>query len=324
MFALYLNFFFLAFMFITSSTVQSETIDRIVARVNKNIITLSELREASAPYLAAARTQLSGSEKEKEKKLKGLEKDILEKMIEEKLIIDKGKTIGITISEKEVDQAIDEVKQRHSLNDIQFQQLLEQQDTSLEDYKEKIKDQILISRILNYEVQSKINFNPAEAKEYYERHKEELYLPEDIKARQILIQCPPNADPSERKRAEAEAEYVHKALLNGADFAQLARKHSQDPSADKGGDIGYIKKGELLPALEKVLFQLKERGSSPVIETRRGFHILKVEEKRAKRLRPFTEVKDIILDKLYKEKLAARHQQWMNEIKKDAFIEIRY
>jgi len=112
--------------------------------------------------------------------------------------------------------------------------------------------------------------------------------------------------------------------LNGADFAQLARKHSQDPSADKGGDIGYIKKGELLPALEKVLFQLKERGSSPVIETRRGFHILKVEEKRAKRLRPFTEVNDIILDKLYKEKLAARHQQWMNEIKKDAFIEIRY
>ena len=113
-------------------------------------------------------------------------------------------------------------------------------------------------------------------------------------------------------------------MLNGADFAQLAKKHSQDPSSEKGGDIGHIKKGELLPALEKALFALEEKAISPVIETERGFHILKVENKRTKRLKPFIEVKNEILDKLYKDKLSARHKEWIDEIKKEAFIEILY
>lgn len=322
LFSLYLNPLLLAIIFAASAFAQSETVDRIVARVNKHIITLSELRAVSEPFLAAARTQLTGPEKEK--KLKELEKSILQKMIEEKLIIDKAKTMGITVTDQEIDKAIDELKQRHSLNDFQFQQLLEQQEIPLEEYKETIKEQILASRAMGVAVHSKIELTEAEAKGYYERHKEEFFLPEDIKARQILIQCPPKADPSERQRAEAEAKHVHKALLNGADFAQLAKKHSQDPSSEKGGDIGHIKRGELLPALEKSLFALEEKAISPVIETGRGFHILKVEDKRTKRLKTFSEVKNEILDKLYKDKLGARHKEWIDEVKKDAFIEILY
>jgi peptidyl-prolyl cis-trans isomerase SurA len=320
--ALYLNSLLLVIIFVISAFAQSETIDRIVARVNREIITLSDLREAGQQYLAAAESQLTGPDKEM--KVEELEKEILGKMIEEKLIIYKAKAIGITVKEKEIDKAIDEVKQRHSLNDFQFQNLLEQQGTSLEDYKERIKNQILIARALNFEVHSKINLTEAEAKEYYEKHKGEFVLPGDIKIRQILIQCPPNADNAERQRAETEAEYIHRALLDGADFAQLAKKHSQDPLADKGGDIGYTKKGELLPSLEKVLFELEEKAISSVINTERGFHIMKVEEKRENRLKPFSEVRDTIMDKLYKDKIDTRHRQWIDEIKKDAFVESLY
>jgi peptidyl-prolyl cis-trans isomerase SurA len=302
--------------------VLAETVDRIIARINNEIITYSDLEEASAPYIAAIETNLSDSEREE--KIRELKKDILETLIEEKLIIDKAKSMNITVTEEEIDEAIEEVKKRHSLNDLQFHQLLEQQETTWEEYRENIKNQILLTRALNYEVRSKVELNESEAQEYYKKHRSEFLLPEDVKARQIFIQCPPDADPTERQRAETEAQYIHKLLLEGGDFAQLAKKYSQDPSADKGGDLGYIKKGELIESLEKVLFEMKEGEISPVIKTNRGFHILKVEEKRINRIKPFSEVKDTIMDKLFKKKLADRQQQWIEEIKKDSFVEVLY
>jgi peptidyl-prolyl cis-trans isomerase SurA len=312
----------LAFLITFPSSARSETIDRIIARINNQIITLSDLQEITDALLAASEPELTGAEREA--KRSEVEKDVLENMIEEKLIIDFAQARGITVEEKELEKAIEELKKRHSLNDFQFQQVLEQQETTLEDYKGRIKNQILVSRAMNFMVHSRVDLNEADAKGYYESHKEEFYLPEDIKVRQILIVCPPNVDPAERERAKAEAGYVHKALLNGGDFSQLAKKHSQDPSADKGGDIGYTKKGELLPVLEKVLFGMEKDAISALIETKHGFHILKVEEKRTQRLKPFTDVKEDILNKIYKEKIDTMHEQWIDEIRKDAFVENLY
>jgi len=296
-------------------TGETELVDRIVARVNDGVITLSELKEAAAPYTASL------SDKEEIRKV---EQQVLNTLIEERLIIDKAKNLNITVSEEEIDEAIEEVKQRHSLDDYQFQQLLERQATTWEEYREEIRDQILLTKALNLEVNSKIELKESDAKKYYEEHLSEFLYPKDVRLRQIFILCPEGADPAEQQRAQAEAEHIYRELMKGEDFGKLAKKYSQDPSSEKGGDIGYVKEGELLAPLEEVVFQLKEGEISRPIKTKRGYHIFKVEEVRDNRVRPFQEVKDTILNKLYKERFAQRQKQWMEEIREESFVEILY
>lgn len=298
--------------------------DRIVARVNNDIITLSELKETTAEVLARMEENLQ-EEEDLAKKVQEIEKQVLDKLVENRLIIFHAKNMGIAVTEEEITKMIEDIKKQNSVDDLQFQQLLKKEDLTQEDYRKKIKEQLLVSRTFQLEMkQNSPGNDKKELEEYYEKHKERYLIPEEIKLQQILFLCPNDADPLEEDRAKVQAHYARDKLLEGEDFAELAKKYSQDPSAGKGGILGTFKRGQLLSLLEEAAFKLKEGEISPVIQSQFGFHILKAVEKKEAHYTPLSQVEADIRKQHSEEKGIRLHQEWIKKLYQESFVEILY
>ncbi len=169
-----------------------------------------------------------------------------------------------------------------------------------------VVDRILAQEYLSKEVLPKVKpVSDQEVKAYYEKHKKEFVQPEAIHARHILIPVAQNASPKEVKAALKKAEMIRKRALNGESFAKLAKEYSADPGTkDKGGDLGFFTKGQMIEDFEKAAFALKPGQISKPIRTAFGFHIIKVEEVRPATQKSFAEVKDQI-----REQLQQQHQE---------------
>lgn len=309
-------------LLLPKGTAQAEIADHIVARVNNEIITLGEVREAGADVFQQIETELQGEEQIQ--KRREIEQEILKKMVEEKLIIYKAKKLKITVGEEEIARSLEDLKKQNSLTDLQLEQLLKQQGLTPEEYRKRIKEQILGSRVVHMEVRSKAQVTDQEIEEYSRKHPGEYLFPEDVRIQQIVLLCDEEADPQTEEKAQIQARYVLDKLKAGEDFAELAKKYSQDPSATEGGDLSYFKRGELLPPLEEAAFKLKSGEITPIVRTKYGFHILKVVEKREARMPSSTKLREEIKEKLFREKATKLHEEWIKELYKEFFVEILY
>jgi peptidyl-prolyl cis-trans isomerase SurA len=298
-------------------------VDRIVARVNGDIITLSELKASVAGILANMKEKLQ-EEEDPDQKILEIEKQVLQKLIENRLIVYHAKHIGVTVTDEEIAKTIEDIKKQASMNDLQFNLQLKKEGMTMEGYQENIKEQILVSRAFQLNVRSKLDVNEEDIKLYYQKNKENYFVPGSVKLRQILFLCSDDADPMEKDRVKAQADYVQNKLLEGEDFAELAKKYSQDPSAGKGGNIGYFKRGQLLPVLEEVSFDLEEGETSPAIQSQFGFHILKVEEKKETSFKPFSDVKTEIREQLLGKKGTQLQEEWIKRLERESFVEKLY
>lgn len=191
----------------------------------------------------------------------------------------------------------------------------------MDDYRERLKEQILITRVVNAEVQSNVVVTEEETREYYNNHINEFMRPIEVEIRQILFIIDPDANDAQRDKKEAEAKDVLKRIRGGADFIEMARKYSEGPSADKGGYLGSFKKGEMILAIEKAAFILREGEVSDLIKTELGIHIIKIEKSMVDVVKPLDEVGEEIKKELFKEKMKARFDEWMEKLRKDAAIE---
>jgi len=296
-----------------------KTIDRVIGKVNNDIITLSEIQEMSLSLLQEIRATYSGHEKEV--KIKETEKEFLEKLIENKLQLQRAEKRGIYVAEKEIDNAVEDVKKRNSISDEDLKRLLKEEGLSLEDYRERLKEQILMTRVFNAEVRSNVVVTEEETREYYNEHINKFKKPAEVEIRQILFLNDPNMNDDQREEKEAKARDILKKIREGADFTEMARKYSDGPLADKGGYIGRFKKGEMIPAIEKAAFTLNEGEVSDLIKTEQGIHIIKIEKRMFDAVKPLDEVGEEIERALFKEKIKAKYDQWMEGLKKGAVIE---
>ena len=247
----------------------------------------------------------------------------LESLIGKKLIQQKIKELDVKVSDEEVRQAIEDVKRTNNITQEKLLEALAARGISFDDYKAQLREQLERLRLISLEVRSKIQISEQEARDYYAANPDAFQVDESFRVRQIFFKLSPQASEAERKRVVASAEKVLAEARGGADFAALAGKYSQDPSAKEGGYLGYLKKGDIMPEIETSLAGMKKGDISGLIRTPVGIHIMKLEEYRQGKRQTFESAKAEIEDILYKKKSEERFNQWLAELRKNASIEIR-
>jgi peptidyl-prolyl cis-trans isomerase SurA len=302
------------------SSGQGLMIDRIVARVNDDVITLSELQEEGLPLFARLRENYSGSELAEQ--VQRAEREFLDQLILRRLQLQYASQIGITTSENEISAALKDVLTRNNLTQEQLTDLLTREGLTLQDYKDRLREQIILARLMNQAVRSRVSVDASEVEAYFKAHQDEFNQPAQARVRHIFFRIDPGTAQPQVDIVLARATRVLQEARNGGDFANLARLHSEDATAANGGDLGFIKRGQALPEFEDVIFTMKEGDISEVIRTPNGLHIVKVEAFSIGSERPFSETKAEIERRLLQGKIETRFQDWANELKDKAFIEI--
>jgi parvulin-like peptidyl-prolyl isomerase len=307
-----------AFLIFFINHSQAVLIDRIVASVNGEVITLYDLYKAEKPVFG--KVIVSDENHIKDPEDAARERLLLDKIIEERLIVQRADELGISVSTEEVEAAVKTIMDREMLNEEMFQNALEKGGMNLEEYHERIRSQLLVSKVFNNQIRMKTVVSPEDIEEYYQEHAAEYRTPERIKMRHILVI---RNEGEEEEEARARAEKILSLLEPGSDFQEVAREYSEDSSRHKGEISGYIQRGDTLPELEKVLFAMEEGEISPPVKTELGFHILKLENKDPARTRSLQEMTPEIIDLLTEEKTKNRYDDWLMEIKKEASIDVR-
>jgi peptidyl-prolyl cis-trans isomerase SurA len=298
----------------------AETVDRIVAVVNGEIIVLSELRVISQNYMRQMSEQFkveAGDEQFRE-----AERRILDQLIDEKLVNQEADRLTITISEREIDTAVKEMQNRNKLNDAQFAAVLADEGLSMQKYREQLKGQMKKVRVIDQEIKSRIQVSKEEIEAYYEKHASDFNAEPEVRIQQIRLVIPPESSAGETARIQAQAESILSKIKGGEDFTSLVSLYSQDPSASAGGDMGVFKRGELLPAIDEYAFGMKPGEVSPVIRTEGGFHIVKVLARREPSALTEEERRAEVKDVIFSQKAEELFKEWIAKLRKKAYIEV--
>lgn len=292
-------------------------LDRVVATVNDEVITWSELMGVIS---TEGRQYLQGlPDAEKERRIKKLERPYLNNLIEVKLQVQEGKKLGLTVSDSEIEGAIADIKNKFNLTDADFLDSLKTERMTMVEYKERLSDQIMMQKVVNLEVKSKIIISDTEAEKYFESNKGEFSGGEKIKIRQIFFSAPESE--SGKADVEARAEQVYQRIEAGDDFGKMAMEYSEGPNRTSGGDLGYISSGTALKEIEDAAETLTPGEVSRPFWSAAGLHIIKLEDRVEDG--DFENVKDTIKERLSQKAFEARYHEWIAELREKAFIEIK-
>lgn len=304
----------------------AEVIDKVVAVVNNEVITLSELEEETSGLFRSITE--NNPQKPTLEALEEARQVALNSMIERRLIQQKAKNYNVTVTEEDIDIAYENIRNGMSLDPAEFIAKLENSGLSVESYRDKLKSQILQSRLLSYDVRSKIVVTEEMIVDYYH----ENYTSNVDKGSYYLLQigCSwgETDDPEElrldKEQTRLRIERIFELAQKGQDFRTLAEKFSELPSASDGGDIGVFSLDEMAPAMRDAVSSLQPGEMSEIIETPAGYQFFKLlsgEEDATVVTAAFEAVKEEIKEKIYEEKLKAAYAEWVKKLKEDAYIQ---
>jgi peptidyl-prolyl cis-trans isomerase SurA len=265
------------------------------------------------------------------------DKDTLKQIIDQKLLIQKGKDLGIT-ADAELIKRMDEIRKNAGLGSMEeLEKAAEQQGVNYEEWKQNLRDQIITRQVIQREVGQKLQITQEELQAYYEKHKQEMAQPEQVRLSEILIPTEtPAADSTPDKpnmlqmsdeqvaQQKGKAEQVLAQLKAGKSFEDMAKQYSGGPTAAQGGDLGLFKRGVMAKELEDKTFdQMKQGDISDVLRTKQGFVILKVSEHNKPGVPALKEVEDKVQEGVYFEKLQPALRAYLTKLREDAFIDIK-
>ncbi|MBI4437229.1 MAG: peptidylprolyl isomerase [Candidatus Omnitrophica bacterium] len=282
------------------------TVGKIVAIVNDEVITQQEVDEAVLTLPPGDSLQ---GELRRQK--------VLNRLIEDKLILQKAKQGGVLISPGELEEVIKKVKNRFSSEEA-FEKTLLDSNLSYKEFEKQHEKQLLIKKMVTAEVRAKSTVSPREMEEYYKAHGDEFQSPEAWRLSNILIRKGSSLRTDEAARQLAKN--LLKRIRKGEDFAALVRGYSEGPRREEGGELGFVERGKLLKEIEASLLPLRPGEVSYVIETPVGYHLFRIEEKRKGKKQDYKEVKGKIRDFLLQEKIKKRYGEWISQLKKEAYI----
>lgn len=305
-------------IFNSFSTVDSAILlDRVVALVNKEVITWSELYQMIEREATDKMESLD--EKGRLKIFKENEEIFLERLIDIRLQVQEAQRLGIEATNRDVEDAILNIKTKYDLSDDIFKESLEKEGLTLEEYKEKLSEQIMISKLVNQQVRSKIVVSDEEVDDYFNKNKEQLSLEESYKLRQIFFKSPESDDI--KSDIEEKASYIIERLEKGEEFSHLAKEYSEDPAKNVGGDLGFIHKKFLAEEFKNVLSGMEVGDFSMPFWTEKGLHIIKLEDK--KTAQTIEEVKEKIRKQLREKKFMKSYERWIKDLRNRAHIVTR-
>ncbi|WAC08563.1 MAG: peptidyl-prolyl cis-trans isomerase [Thermodesulfobacteriota bacterium] len=296
------------FLMMLSFSVRAEVVDEVVAVVNNEIITLSEL-------LRVAQVQFSNADPSRYR-------EILEKLVDQKLIDQATKDMSTKVSEKEIDEMIQGIKENNRITDDQLKDVLRQQGLTWEEYRNEIRQGIRRNQAISQMLQSQISVSEEEIKDYYQKHPGDFFEPAQVKLEQIFFPFPDQATPEKKKAISQSAEESLKKIKAGEDFQKVAQELNIS-GINTSCDVGTYNKGELLNMLDRDAFTLKPGEISNVINTDKGYCIIRVLERSEEKTRKIEDVHDAIANYLFQQKRGDKLQGWIQELRTNAYIDIK-
>jgi peptidyl-prolyl cis-trans isomerase SurA len=315
---------------------KDSVVEEIIARVNNQIITRSEyVREKDQLKQEAQQQDPANADRI----YMDRERDILRGLIDQQLLLEKAKDLGIT-ADTDLVKRLDEIRKQMNLSSMDdLEKAAQAQGVSFEDFKQNLRNQIITQKVISDQVGSKIQVTKDEEQLYYDSHKDELIQPEQIRLSEILVstQKPavtneksggsdkPSADddPQMLAAAEAKAKDLLSQIQKGAKFEDVAKKSSDGPTAAQGGDLGYFKRGALAKELEDKTFAMKPGEVSDVIRTRQGYVLLRVTEHTQAGTPPLKDIEPKVQEGLYMQKLDPSLREYLTKLREEAFIVVK-
>jgi len=294
-------------------------VDRIVAVVNNEVITQSELDRVLYPIYMQYR-ELYKTDEVLYEMLNETRQDVLKQLIGDRLILGEAKKMGLSVSEKEIDREVTKIRQDLEERDMSFSFLLREQNISISDLREKYKDQLLIQKAVDERIKTRVRVQPSEVRDYYRDNLDDYTHPAKARVGAILIKLESVRSPAQSRRL---AEDVRRMLLSGKDFKGTARNYSEGPNSGDGGNMGYVERGRFLKEIDDEIFYLAPGAISKVIETPVGFHIFKLYDRRDAQVLPFDEVRGKVTETLYRLEAKRRLDEWLDDLKSNAYIDIK-
>ena len=316
-----------------------DIVDEIIARVNDQIITRSDMEKAKATQLEELKQRFPSDWQSHVAKAQA---DTLRDLVDQQLLLERGKDLGIT-GETELVKRLNQMRQQMGLASIDdLEAEAKKQGVSYEDFKEQIRISVVTQQVVGQEVGGKLHISNEDIQDWYNKHQKELEGPEEIGLSEIMVSTQPAKqnvegkdksaaqpeknlpeDPAKVAEAEAKANQLLDQLKKGAKFDDLAKKSSDGPTAAQGGTLGTFKRGELAKDLEEKTFALKAGENTGVIRTRQGFIILKVTGHRSAGVPPLKEISERIREAIYSERLEPAARAYLTKLREQAFIDIK-
>jgi peptidyl-prolyl cis-trans isomerase SurA len=304
--------------------VRAEVIDKIIAVVNDDIITLYEFNAAFEPYRKNIENTYKGDDKEAV--IKQTKEAFLQRLIDNILIEQEAKKsgAGIIVKDEEIMEVLQDMSNKQKMSMQDFLKSLAKEGNSIESVKKEIRGQMMRARLLRREVKSKILVSDEEIGEYYNKNRQDYEGKETVRIKQLLLLLPPNANNTVIAKVKNEALQLHKRVMDGESFDLLVVKYSQGPAAAQGGDVGFVGRGTIIPEVEAAAFSLPVGQVSEVIESSVGFHIIQVVDKKGAGLKPLAAVREEIKTKIEDEKLDKKYDEWIASVRAKSHIEVKW
>lgn len=249
-----------------------------------------------------------------------LRKKILDELIDQELLYQESRKQGLEVEEKTVSDEIEELKKRFP-NEEAFNDEMRQMNFSEETLKVQMKKNLSVKQLVEKEILAKVRVSDEDAKSFYDSHPEHFQQKEKVRASHILIKSEADTDPVSKDERRTKLEAVKKRIENGEDFAALAREFSQCPSAEKGGDLGFFERGNMVKPFEDAAFSMKPGEVSDIVVTPFGFHLIKVTDRTEAGTVSFDESKDRISQHLRQMKFTEEKNAYVGDLKKKSKVE---
>ncbi len=323
-----------------------KVVDKTLAVVNNEPIMKSEFDKLVSPVVAQYEQSTPPAEQSQDK-IKEFKQKFLEQMIDDRILRQEAQKRKIKINKRELDEGVKQVKKRFPA-EADFNAELKKENLTVAQFQKRIEEQLMVMKLMEQEIRAKTaQPKDEEVKKFYDQIVEKMngkalgldlkeeeeaatlaklmnrMSSEQVHARHVLVGVDKNAAAPEKAAAKKKIEGIQKELKDGADFDELAKKYSDDPgSKNRGGDLGFFAKGDMVPEFEKVAFSLELGKISDPVLTDFGYHLIKVEEKRAPRKLAFDDVKGDLREFMFQKSAQQRYESWMKEIRQKANIKV--
>ena len=298
--------------------VTTPALDRVVASVDGEPITMREVKDFAAQQGSPIATDDFASSEAAKTSVKAL--------ISEKLLDEEVKKYEDKVDEGQVDKYIEQLREDKHLSDAQFRQQLQAAGMTYDDLRRRARLDLEKAMMIQQEVREKIEIPDADIQAAYNAHKDQFTVAKErLKLAQILVAVPANATPNQVAAARKRADAIHARAAKGDDFNDLARMYSDDDSKSNGGELGWFEPGDVMDQILVGVKPLKPGQISPVIRTNHGFHIVKLEDHEVPGVRPLSEVKAQIRAALIDQQSSAQLEKWVeSDLVKQHYVETMY
>ena len=295
-------------------------VDRIVAIVNQEIITLSEVEKWIDPLQKEIQTQ---DHLERRKRVRELRQKVLERLIEEKLIDHEAKRLGIKVASKEVEAAIEDIKQHNAFTQEDFEKVLAKEGLTFEAFKKQIAKRLQSTKLVNFSVKVEVKAEEKNLRDFYQKNIERYQSKESYRPAHILFAIPKEATSEDIREIRKKCQQVLDKIRGGEDFGEMALLYSEDASSKDRGDLGFFKKGELFPAIEKEALRLQVGEVGGIVRTDFGFHIIKLIDHKGGGPLPFEEVMERVKAEYFEKEMERAFNEFLATLREKSVIEIK-